>query len=388
MRVLPAVLRKELVDGIRDRRSVLATLIFPMTMPFLLPIIFHTMMERDRESLDIEIPVVGAERAPDLMDWFGRRGYAVVDGPADPEEAVRAQDLDFVLVVPEDFAAVFAEGRRAAVELVHDGSRKEASQAVGRVRGLVRSYSRVVGNLRLMARGVSPGLGHAVTIDDVDVASPRQRAASWFTFIPMLVILAAFMGGMNLAIDATAGERERQSLEPLLVNPVPRRTLVMGKWLAASAFSGAGVGLTLASLLFALSRVPLEQLGVELHIGGREAAWLLLGTLPLALFAAGLQVTFSTFARSYKEAQTYLSVLILLPMVPHFIASLWSLGDAWWMFAVPALGQYVLLTDVLGGEPVRVGACLAVVLSSTLLGLLCVEITARLFEKERIIFGR
>ena len=388
MRPLPAVLRKELVDGIRDRRSVLATLIFPMAMPLLLPIIFHTMMERDRESLEIDIPVVGAERAPDLVDWFGRRGYAVVDGPADPQEAVRAQDLDFVLVVPEEFAEDFAQGRSAAVELVHDGSRKESSRAVGRVRGLVRGYSKVVGNLRLMARGVSPQLGHAVTIDDVDVASPRQRAASWFTFIPMLVILAAFMGGMNVAIDATAGERERQSLEPLLVNPVPRRILVLGKWLAASVFSGAGIGLTVASLLFALSRVPLEQFGVELRLGGREAAWLLAGTLPLALFASGLQMALSTFARSYKEAQTFMSLLMLLPIVPHFIASLWSLGDAWWMLSVPALGQYVLLTDVLGGEAVRVGACLAVVLSSALLGLACVEVTARLFERERIIFGR
>ena len=388
MRALPAVLRKELVDGIRDRRSILATLIFPMTMPFLLPIIFHTMMERDRESLEIDIPVVGAERAPDLVDWFGRRGYAVVDGPADPQEAVRAQDLDFVLVVPEGFAEDFAQGRNAAVELVHDGSRKESSQAVGRVRGLVRGYSKVVGNLRLMARGISPQLGRAVTIDDVDVASPRQRAASWFTFIPMLVILAAFMGGMNVAIDATAGERERQSLEPLLVNPVPRRTLVLGKWLAAALFSGAGIGLTVASLLFALSRVPLEQFGVELRLGPRETAWLLAGTLPLALFASGLQMALSTFARSYKEAQTFMSLLMLLPIVPHFVASLWSLGDAWWMLAVPALGQYVLLTDVLGGEAVGVWACLGVVLSSVLLGLACVEVTARLFERERIIFGR
>lgn len=388
MRPLPAVLRKELVDGIRDRRSVLATLIFPMTMPFLLPLIFHIMVERDRESLEIEIPVVGAERAPDLVDWFGRRGYAVVDGPADPQQAVKAKELDFVVVVPEEYVEDFAHGRSAAVELVHDGSRKESSRAVGRVRGLVRGYSKVVGNLRLMARGISPQLGNAVTIDDVDVASPRQKAASWFTFIPMLVILAAFMGGMNVAIDATAGERERQSLEPLLVNPVPRRTLVLGKWLAASVFSGAGIGLTLASLLFALSRVPLEQFGVELRLGGREAAWLLAGTLPLALFASGLQMALSTFARSYKEAQTLMSLLMLLPIVPHFIASLWSLGDAWWMLAVPALGQYVLLTDVLGGEAVQVGACLAVVLSSALLGLVCVDVTARLFERERIIFGR
>ena len=388
MRPLPAVLRKELVDGIRDRRSVLATLLFPMTMPFLLPLIFNTMMERDREAQEIEIPVVGAERAPDLVDWFGRQGYAVVDGPVDPQQAVREKDLDFVVVVPEGFAEDFAQGRSAAVELVRDGSRKESAQAVGRVRGLVRSYSRLVGNLRLMARGVSPQLGSAVTIDDVDVASARQRAASWFTFIPMLVILAAFICGMNVAIDATAGERERQSLEPLLVNPVPRRSLVLGKWLAASVFSGAGVGLTLGSLLFALSRVPLEQFGIELRLGGREAAWLLAGTLPLALFASGLQMALSTFARSYKEAQTLMSLLMMLPIVPHFIASLWSLGDAWWMLAVPALGQYVLLTDVLGGEVIQVEACLAVVLSSALLGLACVEVTARLFERERIIFGR
>ncbi len=388
MRLLRAVLRKELVDGIRDRRSLVAALVFPMTVPFLLPLVFHTMMERNREALEIEIPVVGAERAPDLVDWFGRRGYAVVDGPQDPQQAVREKDLDFVVVVPEGFADDFAQGRSAAVELVHDGSRKESAQAVGRVRGLVRGYSRLVGNLRLIARGISPQLGNAVTIDDVDVASARQRAASWFTFIPMLVILAAFMGGMNVAIDATAGERERQSLESLLVNPVPRRTLVLGKWLAAAVFSGAGIGLTLASLLVALSRVPLEQFGVELHIGGREAAWLLVATLPLALFACGLQMTLSTFARSYKEAQTFMSLLMLLPIVPHFIASLWSLGDAWWMLAVPALGQYVLLTDVLGGEAIQAEACLAVVLSSALLGLVCVEITARLFEKERIVFGR
>ena len=331
---------------------------------------------------------MGSEMCIRDRDWFGRRGYAVVDGPADPQQAVREKDLDFVVVVPEGFEEDFAHGRSAAVELVHDGSRKESSQAVGRVRGLVRGYSKVVGNLRLMARGISPQLGNAVTIDNVDVASPRQKAASWFTFIPMLVILAAFMGGMNVAIDATAGERERQSLEPLLVNPVPRRTLVLGKWLAAALFSGAGIGLTLASLLFALSRVPLEQFGIELRLGGREAAWLLAGTLPLALFASGLQMALSTFARSYKEAQTLMSLLMLLPIVPHFIASLWSLGDAWWMLAVPALGQYVLLTDVLGGEAVQVGACLGVVLSSALLGLVCVEVTARLFERERIIFGR
>ena len=387
MNAVLAVLRKELVDGIRDRRSVASALVFPLLFPLLITFMFNKIAERDREAAEITIPVVGIERAPDLVDWFQRQGYDVEVGPADAQAAVREETHDFVLVITDEFVEDFAQARTAEVELVHDGSRKEASQAVGRVRALVRGYSGMVGNLRLVARGISPQVGNAVTIDDVDIASARQRAASWFSFIPMIVILASFIGGMNVAIDATAGERERSSLEPLLVNPVPKRALAVGKWLAAATFSGAGIGLTLASMLFALSLVPLQQLGIELHIGARETIGLLLGTLPLALFASGVQVMLSTFARSYKEAQTYLSLLMFLPMIPHFIASMSSLGDAWWMLPIPALGQHVLLTDVLGGEPIPVVSFLVVALSSPLLGYACAEITARLFERERIVFG-
>ncbi len=203
----------------------------------------------------------------------------------------------------------------------------------------------------------------------------------------MIIILATFIAGVNVAIDTTAGERERHSLEPLLVNPVPRRTLTAGKWLAASIFSGAGFALTLASLLFALSRVPLQQIGIDLEIGTRETIGLLLSVLPLTLFASGLQVALATFARSYKEAQTYLSMLVILPMVPHFIASMTTLGDAWWMHLIPALGQHVLVTGVLGGEPFSIPLFLTATLSAVILGYACVEITARLFQREHIVFG-
>jgi sodium transport system permease protein len=382
------VFRKELIDGLRDRRSVLSALIFPMLFPALITFMFNLIVERDQEADELDIPVVGAEYAPDLVDWFERRGYDVVEGPDDPQAAVRDKEHDVVVVITDDFVEDFNAGRTADVELVFDGSRKEASQAVGRVRGLIRGYDRAIGNLRLIARGISPRLGNPVSIDEVDLASARQRSASWFSFIPMIVILATFIGGMNVAIDATAGERERASLESLLVNPVSRRSLARGKWLAASVFSAASVGLSLAALLIALSRVPLQQLGIELHIGPREAAGLLLATLPLAFFAAGLQVLLATFARSYKEAQTYLSMLMFLPMVPHFIASMSSLGEAWWMLPIPALGQHVLLTDVLGGEALELHRILLVVLSPPLLGLACIEVTARLFGRERIIFGR
>lgn len=388
MSAVVTVFRKELVDGLRDRRSVLSALIFPLMFPLLITFMFNKIVEREREADEIDIPVVGAERAPDMIDWFARRGYDVIEGPEDAQAAVRDKVHDFVLVVSDDFVERFEAGRTADIELVHDGARKEASQAVRRARELVRQYGRMIGSLRLVARGVSPQLANPVGIEDVDIASARQLSASWFSFIPMIVIMATFIGGMNLAIDATAGERERSSLEPLLVNPVPRRALAVGKWLAATVFSGASVGLALVSLLIALSQAPLQQLGIDLHIGLREAIGLLVATLPLAMFAAGLQVMLATFARSFKEAQTYLSMLMLMPMVPHFIASMSSLGDAWWMLPIPALGQHLLLTDVLGGEHIGIGSILLVVLSSPLLGLLCVEVTARLFERERIVFGR
>lgn len=382
------VCRKELIDGARDRRSVLAALIFPLMFPLLLTFMFNKIAERQQEADDIEIPVIGAELAPDLVDWFVRSGHVVVDGPVDAQAAVLDKSFDFVVVIPEQFVEDFADGRHAEVELVHDGSRKEAAQAVNRVEGLIRSYNRMVGNLRLVARGIHPQLGNPVGIDHVDVASGRQKSASWFSFIPMIVILATFIGGMNVAIDATAGERERSSLEPLLVTPVTRRALVCGKWLAASLFSAGSVALALGSLLFALSRVPLQQLGIELEIGPRETIGLLLATLPLSLFSAALQILLASFARSYKEAQGYLSMLMFLPMIPHFVATMSSLGEAWWMLPIPALGQHVVLTDILGGEAIGAGSILLVMLSPPLLGFACIEITARLFCREKIIFGR
>ena len=381
------VFLKELKDGLRDRRSILSALFFPLLGPLLITFMFNTLIERQREAEDIDIPVVGAERAPGLIDWIGRRGFDVVKGPEDPEAAVRDGDFDLVLVIPDDFADDFAQARTATVELVRDGSRKEAAPAVRQVRSLVRAYGRMIGALRLIARGVSAQVASPISIEYVEVATPRKQAATLFTFVPMFVILAAFITGMNVAIDTTAGERERSSLEPLLINPVPNSAIVLGKWLAAVFFSGVGIALTLTAVAYALSRVPLQEVGIDLELGAPEITGVLAATLPLALFASGLQLLVATFARSFKEAQTYISLLIFLPMVPHFITSILSLDTAFWMLLVPALGQQVLLTDVLGGDQVDFLSYLVVGLSSLVLGLLCVWITSRLFQRERIIFG-
>ena len=169
MNAVLAVLKKELIDGLRDRRSMMSAIIFPMIGPLLISFMFNTVTERQRESQDVEIPIVGAERAPGLIDWIERRGYTVVEGPLDPEAAVRDGTVDFVLIVPEEFADDLAEARTAEIELVRDGTKKDAGAAIGRAHNLVESYSRMMGRLRLIARGISPQLGQPISVETVEI---------------------------------------------------------------------------------------------------------------------------------------------------------------------------------------------------------------------------
>ena len=167
----------------------------------------------------------------------------------------------------------------------------------------------------------------------------------------MFIMMAGFVGGMQIATDSTAGERERGSLEPLLVNPAPRLAFVAGKWLAATL--AAMVSVCLTTLLCAhLPRfLPLEDMGIRFRIGPEHVGPASsLAALPMCLFSAALQAAVATLARSFKEAQSYMGVLILVPMMPGVMVALYPLGNAPWMYATPMLGPYVLLTNVLGGR--------------------------------------
>ena len=226
-----------------------------------------------------------------------------------------------------------------------------------------------------------------VRLEELDIATTQQRSANFLSFIPLFIIMAAFVSGMNVAIDTTVGERERGSLEPLLITPVSRNAIVVGKWLVTVVFASVGIVLVLAGTLFMLRRMPLEDLGVRLDVGALEVVAILAGVVPLAFLASGVQLLVSTFARSFKEAQTYVSLLIFIPMIPGMAATVGALPTESWMVVVPSLGQQMLLTEVLGGEDPDSALFLAAGVASLVLGLLCVALTARLFQHERIVFG-
>lgn len=385
---LGVVFRKEMLDGLRDRRSVMSVVISALVGPLLVGFMFNRLADRQREARDIQIPVVGAERAAALIDWLEQQeGVEITAGPADPEGAVRGGDEDLVLIIDEEFGENFREARPAKVKLVSDGSRQSAQPKVRRVRQLVSRYSSEIGFLRLIVRGVSPAVASPIQIDDVEVSSSQQRAAMMLNFIPVFVVLAAFAGGMQIATDTTAGERERGSLESLLVNPAPRESIVVGKWLAAVVFAACAVTLTLFLCLAILRRIPLNEFGIRFSIGPLEVLGVLGATLPMALLATGMQVFIATLARSFKEAQSYLGMLIMLPMLPGILSALYPLGNQRWMIPIPILGQHVLLAEVLGGKTPELIWFAAAGLSALAAGLAFVFFTTRLFRREKIIFG-
>ena len=242
MRTLLTVFAKEFVDNFRDRRTLATALLMgPLLGPILFTFIINLSIERSLSDADstMQLPVIGAEHAPNLARFLESRNIEVVAGPVDRDAAiddVKKGTLDVVVVIPAEFGDQLRGGSPAMVELISDQANTEAERDARRARNAIRAYNQQLAALRLVGRGVSPLVLQAVTVDEVDVSTPSGRAAILLGMMSYFFIFALLMGGMYLAIDSTAGERERGSLEPLLALPVTRDQLILGKIAAACVF--------------------------------------------------------------------------------------------------------------------------------------------------------
>jgi sodium transport system permease protein len=388
MKALVTVLRKELLDAFRDRRMVLvAFVVMPLAVPTLLAGMSTVGARKQIEKLEatLELPVIGAERAPNLMAWLDSQNLRVVAAPADPDVAVRQQEHELVLRIDADFAVDWAAGRPARIELIFDSSRPvQTGASVSRVRNLLEGYSSQLGSLRLIARGVHPSVASPLQVGMRDVATPESRFDFSQQLLPYLLLLLAFIGGMQLAVDATAGERERQSLEPLLATPASRGSLISGKILATSVFTLASLLVTLLAYRLAFAVIPTEQLDLSLDVSVPSLVRLFVVILPIVLLGATVLTALAAFARSHREAQGYLPLLIFLPMVPTLFLMVSPVKTQPWMLTVPFLGQNQLILRILRGESIdrwewgiSLGAGLALVAVVWL-------IAARLYHREQL----
>ena len=391
MRTFLTVFFKEILDNVRDRRTLASALIMgPIFGPVMFAFIINMSIDRalDNAESSMDLPVIGQEHAPNLMRFLESRNIVIVAGPEDIDsaaEAVKTGKHDVVLVVPENFGEQLADTIPARVELFSDEANSQGEKEARRARNALYAYNQQLATIRVSARGINPMLLRPINVDEVDVSTPSGRSAMLLGMMSYFFIFALLMGGMYLAIDTTAGERERGSLEPLLSLPVTRGQLILGKIMATCVFMATSLMLSLLCFFVVLKFMPLEQLGMTPNFGLPVVAAAFFLLLPFVLLGASLMTLVASFTRSYKEAQTWLSVVLIAPTLPILVVSILTLRPQLEFMFVPSLSQHLILVDMVKNEPLN-GLHIAISVVSTLFfGAVLIWLCAKLYRREGLL---
>jgi sodium transport system permease protein len=383
---------KEVLETARDRRTLFMLLFAPLLGPALFAVLINVVVSRNLSSIDepLDVPIAGAEQAPNLIAFLNGRGIhqavaADIDNIDAAAAAVAAGTRDVVVVIDERYAEDFGTERAARVTVIYDRSKSRAASRVERVRGAVAAYGQQIGTLRLVAHGVSPQLLRPLLVDDLDVSTAESRSVLMLGVLTYFLLFATFAGGMHLAIDTTAGERERKSLEPLLALPVTRTQLIAGKMLATVCYTLLALTLTLAAFVIALSRMPLEQLGMSASFGVSTALVAFAVLLPIAPLGAALMTIVASFTKTYREAQTYLGLLLQVPTLPVVVASMLNVEPTPTLMWIPSLSQHLLVTTLIKNQPLDTTLVAMSVAGSLGIATVLAWIAIQLYKREAIL---
>ena len=373
------VLRKELRDALRDRRTLLAIVLSSVAVgPLVLVLLSMLVAGIEERAESRELIVSGIEHAPTLHNYLLRQTYRVTPAPPQFEQRVQSKQLgEAVLVVGADFEAELAQGQTPRVDVVLSSANPRAMAGASRLTRLLQGFAQEQAMLRLAWRGVAPSALQAIEVDEHDLASPAARAAQWATLVPFFMLMAVGYGALHAALDTTAGERERGSLEPLLSNPVPPLALVLGKWGAVAAVAMLIALLSCASFLPGQWLLRSQTLAAMFRFGAREGALFLALLLPLAGALSALLMAIAMRCRSVKEAQANATALVLAVSLLPLLSLFSQEGEAPWHLAVPALAQITLMGRVLKGEAMAAWEWALPLAVCVLLVLLCLGFVAR-----------
>jgi len=385
------ILQKEMLDNARDVRSLLGSLSSSIFLPLLLIpliIVVGKMINYDAIETPLQIPVVGAENAPRLIAYLEQNNVIVLPAPEDPKSEVAEGTLEAVLVIPEGYREDFTAGQPATVQVIQDTSRSATMATNARLENLLAAYANQVSVQRLLARGINPSLTNPLVVQSVDVSTPQSQSMIFLSMLPFMLITVIFLGGMYVVIDTTAGERERGSLEPLLINPARRSEIVIAKTLASIPFGILAVLVAMAGIGAGFNLVPIGDLtGMRLNISLLTLWQIFLICLPMVILASGMQMVLATFTRSFKEAQTYLGFVPLVVGMPSmflaFSPDRITLGKA----LIPIYGQSMLINQLMRGEPILPVNVLAGAGTTLLAAVLFTIVAIRLYQREQILRG-
>jgi len=386
------VFRKEWRDALRDNKSLRMTLLMPVYFVgvFVASSLFIIHMSNQSKATNnepIKLAVVGAEQLPSLIDWLQERGVQVDAVGDDAYQKVEKGELGYALVIPKDAREKFATGESLELALVFDATNGKLQGPINFVRQQIWSWNGRMGSLRLLSRGISPGIANPVFIRDLNIASDEKMGFFVMASLPMLLILTAFMASVGFSADMTAGERERRSLESLLITPASSTALVLGKWCNSFSLTLMVVLVEVTLLIAAFAYVPFKELGLRVDVSPLELAGVFVVLASLALLATALQFLISLFARSFKDAQTYMGLMVFIPMVPLFYTLSNPSAYADWFRWVPVLGHQVLIKDLLLGGNINAIYFAQLWAVSAVIAIAFLAYTIRQLRKPKIVYG-
>ena len=385
-----AVFKKELIDTLRDRRTIVTVLFTSVLLgPIALVLLseFIGKLEKDAEKREIYVANIAA--APQLENFLLRQGMTIKPAPEGYDSKIaKGQLQQAVIRVEDDFSKRLAKGEKPTVEVLYESSRTEAGPSIAIATNLVRGFSQELGMQRLLAAGVNPQLSQPISIERIDMASLAAKGAQILFIIPMITLFGVIGGTLSVAIDVTAGERERGSLEPLLTTPADRLGIVIGKWMTVTFYGWIIVFLTLSGFWISTKLIRSESLASLMQFGPPQILTFGLTLLPFAGFTSALLMLVATYGRTFKEAQTYASYLMMLVSFVPLLSLFFKQKDQLWQLFIPIMSQQFVMERVVRGETLKLQDFLIPGVVALTFALASLLIQRWLLAQERIVFGR
>jgi len=378
MNKIIAMVRKELIDAARDKRSVMAGLYYAIGTPLIMCGLFMVLIGQLTSPDDLKITITHPDKAPDLVRFLSNKGIS--NGEA------KDTDLKAIeLIISTEYAEQMNQGKGTEITIVADNSDEKLQNSIRRLEKQLQAYSAEMGSLRLIARGIDPRVMQPLKVNIHDQATTDSKGGMILGIAIFTMIYSVFISGMNLAIDTSAGERERNSLALLLSHPLTTRQLVLSKIIAVSLFALLGLVLILLVSKIAYTFVPWQELGFSVNITSEFIALMLIVGIPVALMAACLQLFVSFMAKTFKEAQSYLTIVLFVPLALSMAASYNIAPDM--LQWLPVSGQQQALMDFIKGKDLPMLQLLVSTLGTLAIAVLLAFGMERSLKSEKVIFG-
>ncbi|BDF93520.1 MULTISPECIES: ABC transporter permease [Pseudoalteromonas] len=375
--LLKVLYKKEVMDASRDKRSIMAGLYYAIGAPIGMCLLMSVLLQQLASPEALNINIENSERAPGLIAHLNSQ-----DIFASHDENERKA---ITLTISEDYQQKMSEGRPATVTLIADKSDDKLRKHITQVEKAIALYSSEIASLRLVSRGVDPSLMRAIALEVHDQATPDSKGGMILGIVVLTLILALFYAAMNLAIDTSAGERERNSLSLLLSHPLHSLHIVLAKIGAITTFSMLGLVVILVVSKFSYAMVPWQQMGFSITITPEFMLFSIAICLPIALMSASLQVFVSFMAKSFKEAQSYVTMVLFIPMALSMITTYDIATDkVQWL---PIAAQQFALMEFIKGNPIPVPQLLLSTVITLVLFAAFSFLSARMLKSEKVVFG-